>query len=137
MDFGARLRQLRKEAGQSQEQLAAQLHTTKAAISRYERGDRNPSFSVIALLAKEFHVPESYFFDGDYHKQENSKMNYERVLDKPLHQEELILISKSEKELVLDLIHYFQEKGYSHKEAHRIMKLAGSTMRCAALEEKV
>lgn len=64
-------------------------------------------------------------------------MNYEKVLEKPVLNENLILVRASEKEDVLSLIRYFQEKGYSHEKAHRIMKLAGVTMRCAAGAEKV
>ena len=64
-------------------------------------------------------------------------MKYEKVLEKPALNETPILVKASEKEDVLGLIRYFQEKGYSHDKAHRIMKLAGVTMRCAAGMEKV
>lgn len=64
-------------------------------------------------------------------------MDYEKVLEKSAYFKELIFIKKSEKEDVLSLIRYFHERGYSHDQAHRIMKLAGVTMRCAAGEEKV
>lgn len=64
-------------------------------------------------------------------------MDYEKVLQNSTCYAELIYMKKSEKEDVLSLIRYFHERGYSHDQAHRIMKLAGVTMRCAAGAEKV
>ena len=64
-------------------------------------------------------------------------MNYEKVLEKPFLNEDPTFVRASEKEDILGLIRYFQEKGYSHDKAHRIMKLADIIMRCAAGMEKV
>ena len=46
-------------------------------------------------------------------------------------------LTKEEKEQVLDLIHYFHDKGYTLDTALRTMNEAGLTMRRAASAEKV
>lgn len=58
-------------------------------------------------------------------------MDYEK------HLPNIVLFNKDEQARVRDLIQYFQAKGYTHKEAHRIMELTGSVMRLAAGNEKV
>lgn len=59
MEFGDVLRQLRRERGLSQEELAALLHTTKQVISRYETKQRVPRLSVVADYARRLGLPLS------------------------------------------------------------------------------
>ena len=40
--FGARLRQIRKELGETQDEFAARIGTSKQVLSRYESGQRIP-----------------------------------------------------------------------------------------------
>ena len=56
MEFGLRLKTLRKQAGLTQKQLAAQLGITKSVVSFYELQSRSPSPEVLAKLAQIFHV---------------------------------------------------------------------------------
>ena len=49
--FGPFLRQLRAEAGLSQEQLAARLGTTQSAVARWERGRGRPRLETLERLA--------------------------------------------------------------------------------------
>ena len=56
MEFGDRLKALRKARGLSQDELAALLHTTKQVISRYETGQREPRVSVAAQYARQLGV---------------------------------------------------------------------------------
>lgn len=62
--FGARVRELRKDAGISQEKLAelAELHRTY--VSGVERGERNASLTSIARIAKALNVSLSKLFEG-------------------------------------------------------------------------
>ncbi|MGN1423542.1 MAG: helix-turn-helix domain-containing protein [Oscillospiraceae bacterium] len=55
-NFSERLKQLRQEAGLTQQQLADKIWMTKASICYYEQGDRIPSPDVLVKLAKVFHV---------------------------------------------------------------------------------
>lgn len=57
MDFGERLRQLRKEKGISQEKLAEKMNVSRQAISKWERGATMLDIENIVQLSKLFQVP--------------------------------------------------------------------------------
>ncbi|MBP3656979.1 MAG: helix-turn-helix domain-containing protein [Clostridia bacterium] len=59
MEFGDILKQLRKERGLSQDELAALLGTTKQVISRYETKQRVPKLSIVAEFARRLELPLS------------------------------------------------------------------------------
>jgi transcriptional regulator with XRE-family HTH domain len=54
--FGDRLRQIRKEQGLSQEELAKMLGTSKQVLSRYETNQRAPKISIAAAYAQKLKV---------------------------------------------------------------------------------
>ena len=51
-EFGKELRQMRKEMGMTQEQLAEELNVTPQEISRYEKGHREMGAMMFAKLQK-------------------------------------------------------------------------------------
>jgi len=57
--LGEAIRQLRKDAGLSQEQLAELVGTDLTQIGGLERGVRNPSYSTLLRLAAALQVPVS------------------------------------------------------------------------------
>ena len=59
-DFGARLKELRKQSGLTQKQLADQIGVTKSVVSFYELRERTPSPEVLIKLATVFHVSSDY-----------------------------------------------------------------------------
>lgn len=65
MDFGFRLKKMRKQAGLTQQQLAFQLGITKSVVSFYELQTRTPSPDVLAKLAIIFHVTTDYLLGLD------------------------------------------------------------------------
>lgn len=65
MDFGLRLKTLRKQVGLTQQQLATQLGITKSVVSFYELQERSPSPDVLVKLAKIFHVSVDYLLGLD------------------------------------------------------------------------
>lgn len=65
MDFGRKLKNLRKQAGLTQKQLATQLGITKSVVSFYELQTRSPSPDVLAKLAMIFHVSVDYLLGLD------------------------------------------------------------------------
>ena len=65
VDFGLRLKTLRKQAGLTQQQLATQLGITKSVVSFYELQARSPSPEVLAKLAVIFHVSADYLLGLD------------------------------------------------------------------------
>jgi len=68
VNFGKRLKDLRKNAGLTQKQLADKIWVTKATICYYEQSERNPSPEILVKLAKVFHVTTDYLL-GIEHKQ--------------------------------------------------------------------
>lgn len=56
IDFGQRIRALRKERGLSQEQLAERAGFHRNYVGMIERGERNPSLTNIEVFAKTFGV---------------------------------------------------------------------------------
>ena len=60
VDFGERIKELRKRSGLSQEQLAQRLGITKGMVSSYETFMRMPSYSILIKIAQMFHVSTDY-----------------------------------------------------------------------------
>ena len=60
MTFAYRLKELRKERGLTQAELADALQISRSAIGMYERGDREPNFDTADNLAEFFNVSLSY-----------------------------------------------------------------------------
>ena len=58
--FGERIKELRQNAGLTQQQLADRIWVSKAAISNNELYERNPSPEILVKLAKVFHVSVDY-----------------------------------------------------------------------------
>jgi transcriptional regulator with XRE-family HTH domain len=55
--FGATVRRLRRAAGLTQEQLGERCKMDLSAISRLERGQRNPRLDTLVRLARALDVP--------------------------------------------------------------------------------
>ena len=60
MNFGERLKELRKGFALTQQQLADRLGVAKSVVSYYESGDRFPSYDVLIKIAGTFHVTTDY-----------------------------------------------------------------------------
>lgn len=58
--FSSRLRQLRKEAGLSQQRLSELLGISKSSINMYERGEREPGIQTLQEIADFFKVDLNY-----------------------------------------------------------------------------
>lgn len=60
MDFGSKLKELRTQAGMTQQQLATRIGVTKSVVSFYELKERAPSPDVLVKCARIFHVSTDY-----------------------------------------------------------------------------
>lgn len=60
VDFGDRLKELRKQIGLNQSELAEKMSVTKSVISYYENRERAPSPEILIKLASIFHVSTDY-----------------------------------------------------------------------------
>ena len=65
VDFGNRVRNLRKQLGISQEQLGERLGVTKSMVSSYETSMRMPSYAILVKIARIFHVTTDYLLGLD------------------------------------------------------------------------
>ena len=68
MDFGTRLKELRKQNGLRQQQLAERVGVTKSVISFYELKERAPSPDVLTKLSYIFHVSTDYLLGIERNK---------------------------------------------------------------------
>lgn len=60
VEFGERLKDLRKQKGLTQKQLASLIGVKNSIVSFYETGDRIPSPEIIIKLAAVLHVSADY-----------------------------------------------------------------------------
>lgn len=60
--FAERLRSLRQEKGWSQQRLADELKLSKSSVNMYERGEREPGFETMELIADLFNVDMNYLY---------------------------------------------------------------------------
>lgn len=62
MEFSVAIQNARKQAGLTQEQLAAKVYVTRQAVSRWETGESEPSIDMRKLLASVLGVPAASLF---------------------------------------------------------------------------
>lgn len=62
---GARLRQMRTEAGRTQQDLADMLECPPAAVAEYEYGKRPVSVAELEVICRALNTPLSFFLDKD------------------------------------------------------------------------
>lgn len=62
--IAANLKQLRKELGVTQEQLAQKLHVTRQTVSAWERGQAQPSLDTLRQIAQALGVEEERLLYG-------------------------------------------------------------------------
>lgn len=60
--FGARIRELRKEAKLSQEELAGRAHIATSYLSDLERGQQSPTLDVLNRIVRALNVTLAEFF---------------------------------------------------------------------------
>ena len=60
IEFGERIKKLRKQKTLTQEQLAKRLWVTKSIISAYESGNKYPSLDMLIKLSQTFNVSTDY-----------------------------------------------------------------------------
>ena len=76
--LGARIAALRRDAGLSQAELAAELQVSSSALGMYEQGRREPSAQMLVTLAKVLGVTTDYLLTGM--PAQNQEENLHRML---------------------------------------------------------
>jgi transcriptional regulator with XRE-family HTH domain len=74
MSFGARVIEVRKERGMSQEQLAKALGATPTTVGRYERDEVKPSIEVAVKIAEVLEVSLDYLTGRSQNDLKDKKM---------------------------------------------------------------
>lgn len=117
ISVGERIRQLRITKGVTQEELAAALNTTKAAISRYELSQRELRFSQSQAIAEALGVSvfELYGFPSEQQQQINSTVNALNIMKEKLQQAERNSKAtpeqiKGARQMIADTEQYLQEQ---------------------------
>ena len=58
--IGERIKELREQAGEKQEELGKMIFSSQSAISLYENGRIKPNVDTIAAIAKHYNVSANY-----------------------------------------------------------------------------
>lgn len=75
MEFGERLKELRKQKKLTQQQLGDIVHVSKVSISGYERGERSPDRETLTSIADYFEVSTDYLLGRSSEKEYYSLNN--------------------------------------------------------------
>ena len=81
MSLAARLKQIRKESGLSQQKLADLANVHISNIGRYERGDAQPSAEVLNRIAGVLEVSPDYLINGTIEDKAVSSLNDNDLLN--------------------------------------------------------
>ena len=104
MKIGSFLKELRKEKGMTQEQLAEQLNTSNRSVSRWETGNNLPDLSMLIILAEYYDVDVREIIDGK-RKSENMNEEVKETLEKVASYNEMLnLKSKSKGILTMCIV---------------------------------
>lgn len=93
MDFGGRIRNLRKEKGIKATELSEKVQISQPYLSQIEHGTKQPPIDVIVNVCKVLNIPLSQFFAED---QENLPSDIVLLIEtaKKLSKEELEHLNK-------------------------------------------
>lgn len=97
--FAINVKNLRKELGITQTELAEKIFVNKSMISAYEKGKRMPSLDALIQLSMIFNVSVDYLL-GTQRKNSNDK---ETTID-------ISGLTEKQKKIVADLIETFREQ---------------------------
>lgn len=106
MKIGSFLKELRKEKGMTQEQLAEQLNTSNRTVSRWETGSNLPDLSMLITLAEYYDVDIRELIDG---KRKNEYMNEEvkETIEKVVSYNEMLNLKSMRRGIITMCIVFF------------------------------
>lgn len=111
MTFNERLKELRERKGLSQVALADKLGVSKSAVSMYERGERNPDFETLEIIADFFNVDMNYLLGKDdgsvYYLDPEAAEMAKEIFDDPnlrILFDATRKVSKEDLQLVVDMV---------------------------------
>ncbi|MCE2973790.1 MAG: helix-turn-helix domain-containing protein [Sediminibacterium sp.] len=78
--FGKKLRECRDDKGMSQQELAALTKVHYTNISRYERGEANPSTDILSRIAKALEASPDFLMNGTMQDKSAEALKDEELL---------------------------------------------------------
>lgn len=102
MKIGSFLKELRKEKGLTQKELAEQLNVSNRSVSRWETGSTLPDISILIELAEYYEVDMKEIMDGE-RKSESMNEEVKDVMDK------VVEYTSAEKEIILKTTKQYSE----------------------------
>ena len=102
--IGEFLKELRKEKGLTQEQLAEKLNVSRRTVSRWETGNNLPDLDVLIEMADYYEVDLRELLDGERKSEEMNKEMEETVL-------KVADYSNEEKNRLMKNLHFFSRVG--------------------------
>ena len=99
MKIGSFLKELRKEKGMTQEQLAEQLNTSNRSVSRWETGSTMPDLSMLIMLSEYYDVDVREIIDGK-RKSENMNEEVKETLEKVASYNEMLNLKSMRKGII-------------------------------------
>ena len=97
--IGEFLRELRKEKGLTQEQLAEQFNVSRRSVSRWETGNNMPDLSMLITLAEYYEVDVKEIIDGK-RKSENMNEEMKDTLEKVASYNEMLNLKSMRKGII-------------------------------------
>lgn len=89
--FCDRLKQLRREASLTQDELAKNLKITRSRLAMYEQGQRDPDTEVLEAIADYFNVDMDYLL-GRTHQKHSANVDF--IIENNLDLETLVYMNK-------------------------------------------
>jgi transcriptional regulator with XRE-family HTH domain len=132
VDLGAKIRQLRKERGLSQEEVGRGV-LTRSMISAIERGKARPSLKALEVIAQGLNKPVDYFLEDEVTDQ-----TYKRVRANLLTGRALIAQGQADRarELLLEVLPAAEALGYRATEIRLALGMAELALGHAAAGRK-
>ncbi len=130
MSIGARIREIRKEAGETQANFAERYGVSLSALKAYELNDREPPSSFLLRLYSDLSIEPTWLLTGAGSK--TSKSRNEHISDAVIAVrtfaalKHLEIDPEREARLVLLLMEYFDEGG--EKNTPLVQKLMEATL---------
>ena len=97
--IGEFLKELRKEKGLTQEQLAEQFNVSRRSVSRWETGSNMPDLSMLIILAEYYEVDVKEIIDGK-RKSENMNEEMKDTLEKVASYNEMLNLKSMRKGVI-------------------------------------
>ena len=98
MILGTRIKQLRKEKGLTQEQLASLINVTKVSVCCYEKGNRTPNLETFMDLVNVLDTTPNYLLGSDTKVVMEEDEDYSVVL--PKEDIQILMELRKKKELI-------------------------------------